>query len=90
MKNIKVGIIGMGRIGKIHLENLSTRIDGVEVVAVVNPSKTGQEYATNFGVQTVSNNPDILFENSEIDAIRTQITLFAQPLLAKLFFVKNL
>jgi len=69
MKNIKVGIIGMGRIGKIHLENLSTRIDGVEVVAAVNPSKTGQEYATNFGVQTVSNNPDILFENSEIDAI---------------------
>lgn len=69
MANIKVGIIGMGRIGKIHLENLCTKIEGVEVCAVVNPSKRGQEYASKFGVETISNNPDFIFENSAIDAV---------------------
>lgn len=69
MDNIKIGIIGMGRIGKIHLENLTTRIDGVEVVAVVNPSKKGQNHASKFGVETVSNDARILFDNPEIDAI---------------------
>lgn len=69
MKNVKVGIIGMGRIGKIHLENLCAKIEGVEVVAVVNPSIKGQEYASKFGVRQVSNDVNILLDNHEIDAI---------------------
>jgi myo-inositol 2-dehydrogenase/D-chiro-inositol 1-dehydrogenase len=69
MNNVKVGIIGMGRIGKIHLENLCTKIGGVEVVAVVNPSIKGQKYASKFGVTQVSNDVSILFDNHEIDAI---------------------
>ncbi|WP_273565308.1 inositol 2-dehydrogenase [Maribacter halichondriae] len=69
MKKIKAGIIGMGRIGKIHLENLCTKIDGVEVVAVVNPSIKGQEYATKFGVRQLSDDADIIFNNPEIDAV---------------------
>lgn len=69
MKNVKVGIIGMGRIGKIHLENLCMKIEGVEVVAVVNPSKKGQDYASKFGVEQVSDNVNILLDNAEIDAV---------------------
>jgi myo-inositol 2-dehydrogenase/D-chiro-inositol 1-dehydrogenase len=30
-KNLRFGVIGAGRIGKIHAENLATRIPGVEV-----------------------------------------------------------
>ena len=55
----------MGRIGKIHLENLSTKIEGVEVLAVVNPSAKGQEYARKFAVKRVSNDVNIIFENAE-------------------------
>ena len=33
-KNIRVGVIGAGRIGKIHAENLATRIPGVTVAAI--------------------------------------------------------
>ncbi len=33
-KNLRFGVIGAGRIGKIHAENLATRIPGAEVVAV--------------------------------------------------------
>lgn len=69
MKNIKVGIIGMGRIGKIHLENISTRIDGVEVVTVINPSEAGQKFASNYGVKTISSDVEVLFDDSETDAI---------------------
>jgi len=69
MKKIKVGIIGMGRIGKIHLQNLCTKIDGVEVTAVVNPSKKGQDYASKFGVEQVSDDADIIFGHPEIDAV---------------------
>jgi len=69
MENIKVGIIGMGRIGKIHLENLCTKIDGVEVAAIVNPSKKGQDFARKFGIGHVSDNVNILFDNPEIDAV---------------------
>jgi len=34
MANLRVGVLGAGRIGKIHIENLARRIQGVELVAV--------------------------------------------------------
>lgn len=37
MKKIKVGILGIGRIGKIHFENLKLNIPGVEVMAASDP-----------------------------------------------------
>ena len=36
---IKTGIIGIGRMGRIHLENLCTQLSDVEVLAVMNPGK---------------------------------------------------
>jgi len=68
MEKIKLGIIGMGRIGQIHLENLSKKIKGVEVVAVVNPSEKGQAFARKFGVERISDDVNMLFDNQEIDA----------------------
>ncbi|WP_136464779.1 inositol 2-dehydrogenase [Flagellimonas onchidii] len=68
MTVLKVGIIGIGRIGKIHLGNLLNMPD-VEVVAAVNPSKAGQEYARKLGVPNVSDNADIIFNNDAIDAV---------------------
>lgn len=59
----------MGRIGKIHLKNLCTNIGGAAVTTVINPSKGGQDYASRYGVQNVSNNAEIVFDNPEIDAI---------------------
>ncbi|MHA2055533.1 MAG: Gfo/Idh/MocA family oxidoreductase, partial [Candidatus Hodarchaeales archaeon] len=34
MKKIKVGLIGVGRIGKLHLENISMRIPSAEAIAI--------------------------------------------------------
>lgn len=66
---IKVGIIGLGRMGRIHLDNLSNNMNDVQVVAVVNPEGSGQEFARNCGVQNVSDSMDIISNNPEIDAV---------------------
>ena len=34
MKSLNIGVIGTGRIGKIHAANLATRVNGANVVAV--------------------------------------------------------
>lgn len=66
---LKVGIIGVGRMGKIHLENLSRKIEGVELVAAVNPGKEGQKFALEQGVKNVSDDIDIIIKNPEIDVV---------------------
>ncbi|MDO5980761.1 inositol 2-dehydrogenase [Flavivirga spongiicola] len=66
---IKIGIIGIGRMGKIHLENLSRKIKGVEVLSVVNPGDEGQKFALNNDIKNVSNNINAIIENPEIDAV---------------------
>ena len=43
MKKINFGVIGVGRIGKIHIENLMNQINGAEVVAVSDIFKTELE-----------------------------------------------
>lgn len=68
MELLKVGIIGLGRIGKIHLDNL-LKIPNVEVVVAVNPSEAGQSYAKALGVPCVTSNVNEIFDNAEIDAV---------------------
>ena len=34
---LKIGIIGAGRIGKVHLESISYHVKGAEVVAIADP-----------------------------------------------------
>lgn len=41
MKNINVGIIGLGRIGQIHFENLKFHLPNVNLVMVAEPLTTG-------------------------------------------------
>lgn len=69
MNNIKIGILGLGRMGKIHLENLTGKIPQAEVIAAVNPSQAGQEFAKKHHISMVSSNPNIIFDNPEIDAV---------------------
>lgn len=66
---IKAGIFGLGRMGRIHLDNLCNHIQGVEVVAAVTPSEEGQQYAWQLGVPYISAHPDVVFDNPEIDTV---------------------
>ncbi|MEQ9218562.1 MAG: inositol 2-dehydrogenase [Cyclobacteriaceae bacterium] len=69
MKKVKIGILGMGRIGQVHLKSISNRIENAEVVAVMNPSERGQSFAKNYNVSAVSDEPDIVFKNDEVEAV---------------------
>jgi myo-inositol 2-dehydrogenase/D-chiro-inositol 1-dehydrogenase len=70
MKKIKVGVIGTGRIGKLHLENLSVRIPSAEVVAVADIFVEGAEKMANkFGVKTVSGDYRDILSNKDVEAV---------------------
>jgi len=64
-----VGIIGLGRIGRIHLKNLCTQINGVMVIGAMNPSADGRDFAAGFNLPIVTDNADELIHHPAIDAI---------------------
>jgi myo-inositol 2-dehydrogenase/D-chiro-inositol 1-dehydrogenase len=66
---MNIGIIGVGRIGKIHLSNCLSHFRQVNVSAVMNPSIGGQEYAQAMGVPIVTSDAGEIFENPEIAAV---------------------
>ena len=70
MEKIKVGVIGAGRIGKLHLENLAIRIPSAEVVAVADVFVEGaEEIAGRFGIKTVSADYREILSNKDVEAV---------------------
>jgi len=47
---IKIGIVGLGRIGKVHLHNIQHHIVEAQVVAACSRSEQSLDYAKQFGV----------------------------------------
>jgi len=67
---IKVGVIGAGRIGKIHAENLATRIPGVEVVAIADPNvAAAKELAEKLHVSAYSEDYRKILDDKSIEAV---------------------
>ena len=69
MANVKIGVVGCGRIGKLHINNLINSVPGVQVIAVADPmlDKSGaREWLAERNITNVStdfmdiiNNPDV-------------------------------
>jgi len=69
-KVIRVGVIGAGRIGKIHAANLATRIPGVEVVAIADPiAGAAKELAEKLHVPAYYEDYRKILEDKSIDAV---------------------
>lgn len=69
-KIIKVGVIGAGRIGKIHAANLATRIPGVEVVAIADPNvNAAKELAEQLHVSAYYEDYRKILDDKSIDAV---------------------
>lgn len=66
---MNIGIIGMGRIGKIHLSNCISHFRKISVAAAMNPSSGGQIFAREMGVPTVTSDAREVFENPQIEAV---------------------
>ena len=68
---MKVGIIGAGRIGKVHLESISRYVKGAEVAAMADPfmSKDTAEYIKSFGVGKITKDYREILADKEIQAV---------------------
>jgi predicted dehydrogenase len=68
-KMINVGVIGLGRMGLLHLMNCS-RIDGVKVVAAADFSKKGLKKAKTLGVKNLYEDyHELLRHASDLDSV---------------------
>ena len=69
-KKIKFGVIGAGRIGKLHIEHLATRIPEAEIVAVADVNlDVAEAIATQFRVPTATVDYRELLDDPEIEAV---------------------
>ncbi|HDT13561.1 MAG TPA: Gfo/Idh/MocA family oxidoreductase [Candidatus Aminicenantes bacterium] len=69
MKTIKVGLIGAGYIGKVHLEMLR-RLAGVEVVAVADTNtRLARSAAGAFGIAKVYDSADALIDDPGVEVV---------------------
>lgn len=70
-KKLGIGLLGAGRIGKLHGTNVQNFIPDAEVVIVADPfmNDAMKEWADSVGIPKTSNNPDDVFNNPDVDAV---------------------
>ena len=67
---IGVGVIGTGRIGKLHIQHLSQNIPEVELVAICTlDTETAETLAEQFNIPQITSDYFTLLSNSQIDAV---------------------
>lgn len=68
---LKIGIIGAGRIGKVHAESITKYVKGAEVTIIADPflDETTKQWAKSLGIQYSSKNYHDILTNAEIDAV---------------------
>jgi len=70
MKGIQIGIIGAGRIGRLHAENLTYRVKGAEVAAVADVfPDAAARCADELGIPQATADPMEVIKNPAIDAV---------------------
>ena len=68
---ITIGIIGAGRIGKVHTAGICTRITGAKVKTIADPFLTDEikEWATGLGVKVTTKNYKDILNDPDINAV---------------------
>ncbi|RRQ49152.1 inositol 2-dehydrogenase [Maribacter algicola] len=68
MTKIRLGIAGLGRIGKIHLDNL-LQIPNVEVVGATDPDSASLQYAVDKGIAYTNTDFEAMVNMVPLDAV---------------------
>jgi len=68
MKPVTFGIIGAGRIGKLHADNLLSRVDGARLKAITDPF-LDEDWVASRNIPLIGKDHRILLDDPEIDAI---------------------
>ena len=68
---MKVGIIGAGRIGKVHAKNISMFVPEMEIKTIADPfaNDTTREFAAQCRIPNVSTDPADILNDPEIEAV---------------------
>ncbi len=70
MKKLKIGIIGVGRLGYEHACNIASRVPGSELVAICDGNLArAQEVADELGVKAVYTDPAEMCKNPDVEAV---------------------
>ena len=69
-QKINVGLIGAGRIGRVHAENLAYRLPEVNLVAVTDVFlEAAQKCAADFQIPVVAKDHRAILDNDDIEAV---------------------
>ena len=68
MKKLKFAVAGLGRIGKIHLENL-LQMRNVDVVAVMDSMEEPRKYAKNKNMSNITSSFEEMLEITDFEAV---------------------
>lgn len=68
---VKIGIIGAGRIGKVHLESITYHVKGAVVMAVADPfmKEETENFVRGMGVEKIHKDYKQILADPEIDAV---------------------
>ena len=68
---MKVGIIGAGRIGKVHTKNISMFVPEMEIKTIADPfaNEDTKKFAEKYGVQNVTLDARDILDDPEIEAV---------------------
>lgn len=69
MKKIRIALLGLGRIGKIHYKNICHQISNASVVAVADPNYDPQLFVKEYGDVFFTNNPYDAISHPDVDAV---------------------
>jgi myo-inositol 2-dehydrogenase/D-chiro-inositol 1-dehydrogenase len=70
MKKLKLGVIGTGRIGKVHIATLVQSVPQADVIAVADVNQeSAKELALKYGIKTVCASYKDIIKNPEVEAI---------------------
>ena len=70
-RKLRIGVLGTGKIGRLHLESVMHRIAEAQVVHVADPYMTDEirSWLTDNGVQTLSDDASAVFNDPEVEAV---------------------
>ena len=69
-KAIQIGLIGAGRIGRVHAETIANRIPDANILAVADVfEQAAQKCAADFGIPSFNKDHREILENSDIEAV---------------------
>lgn len=71
MKEVRIGLLGAGRIGKLHGENLQNSVPGATLAAVADPFMNAEmeAWAKGLGAPVVTKTPEDVINSPDVDAV---------------------